>query len=115
MSRSKKIEVLFEDKWYEATVASRDGAFRANVRYADGSMEASVEESRIRARTPGTDGRPKTAGVGTFAREHGSSLADLMGGTTTRVHAALPEGASIEALLSSYTRYALLHRTACDT
>ena len=63
MSRSK-IEVLFEDKWYEATVASRDRAFRANVRYADGSMEASVEESRIRARTPGTDGRarPKSAG-----------------------------------------------------
>ena len=45
--RSTKIEVLFKDKWYEATVASRDSDFLANVCYADGSVEASVEESRI--------------------------------------------------------------------
>ena len=46
--RIKKVEVMYNEKWYKATIISHDCDFRANVRYNDGSVESSIDEARIR-------------------------------------------------------------------
>jgi len=44
---------------------------------------------------------------GVFEHDHGTTLAELMGGATTRIHSALPEG-TVEGILHRYNRICLV-------